>query len=79
MSAGEKVTEVRLGRNFLRVGDTCKVKLPGKTRFSSGWKVKEFDGDTARVVNKDGRWRYVPLTAIQRVAQTKNGVRKADA
>lgn len=78
MSAG-KVTQVRMGRNFLRVGDTCDVKLAGKTRYSSGWKVLEFaDGDTVRV-GKDRRWRYVPLSSIRRVAQTKNGERKTSA
>lgn len=75
MSAGEKVTQVRMGRNYLRVGDTCRVKLPEKSQYSSGWTVKEFDGETARV-SKGGYWRYVPLTSIRRVAQTKNGKRK---
>lgn len=70
-----KVQEVRLGRNFVRVGDTVKVKLPGKTQFTKGWRVKEIDGDTLRV-ERAGKWRYVTVANIQRVAQTKNGERK---
>lgn len=67
------IQEIRLGRNFLRVGDTCKVKLPGKTQFTSGWTVKEITTAGLVRVERDRRWRYVKPEAIQRVAQTKNG------
>jgi hypothetical protein len=70
---GQTIREIRLGRNFLRVGDTCKVKLPGKTRFTSGWTVKEITVDDLVRVARDGHWRVVRLDAIRRVAQTKNG------
>lgn len=67
------IKEIRLGRNFLRVGDTCKVKLPGKTQFTSGWTVKEITAEGLVRVERDGHWRFVKPEAIQRVAQTKNG------
>ena len=76
-----KTQEVRLGRNFIRVGDTVKVKLPGKTQFTSGWVVKEvFDvsGIPHLRVSRDGKWRLVMATGthIRRVARTKNGEAK---
>lgn len=76
-----KVKEVRLGRNYLRVGDTCKVRLPKKTQFTSGWTVREMcevEGVPHATVVRDGKWRIVILNAdnVRRVAQTKNGERK---
>lgn len=75
-SAAGTVQQVRLGRNYLRVDDTCDVKLPGKTQYKSGWTVKEITAEGLVRVSRDGHWRYVPLSAIRRVAQTKNGERK---
>lgn len=68
--------QIRLGRNFLRVGDTCRVKLPGKTQFTSGWTVKEITAEGLIRVERGGHWRFVKLEAIRRVAQTKNGERR---
>lgn len=75
-SAAGTVKEVRLGRNYLRVDDTCDVKLPGKTQYRSGWTVKEITTGGLVRVSRDGHWRFVSLDAIRRVAQTKNGKRK---
>lgn len=76
-----KVQEVRVGRNFIRPGDPVKVKLPGKTQFTSGWTVKEVfevEGVPHVRVSRDGRWRLVVVSTntIRRVARTKNGESK---
>lgn len=77
-----KVQEVRLGRNYIRVGDTCKVKLPGKTQFTSGWVVKEVfevSGVPHLRVEREGKWRIVAVSAatVRREAQTKARERKS--
>lgn len=75
-SASAEAGQIRLGRNYLRAGDTCRVKLPTKTQFTSGWTVKEITADGLVRVERDGHWRFVKPEAIRRVAQTKNGERK---
>lgn len=67
------VQEIRIGRNFLRVGHTCKVKLPNKTQFTKGWTVKEITADGLITVSRAGHWRIVTVDAIRRVVQPKNG------
>ncbi len=76
-----KVQEVRLGRNFIRPGDPVKVKLPGKTQFTSGWTVKEVfevEGVPHLRVERERKWRLVVVSTntIKRVAVTKAGERK---
>lgn len=74
-----KHSEVRLGRNFIRQGDPCKVKLPNKSQFKKGFRFISYDSDTDTADVRDprtGAVRTVTLDAIQRVAVTKNGERK---
>lgn len=73
---------MRVGRNFIRVGDPIKVKLVGKTQFRKGFVFKGWDPDqeVAEVRDpKTGFIRPVRLDQIQRVEVTKNGVRKVEA
>ena len=75
-------TEVRVGRNFIRRGDPIKVKLPNKTQFRTGFTFKGWDPEQQKAVVLDpkfGHERWVGLDGIQRVAVTRNGVRKGGA
>jgi hypothetical protein len=74
---------VRLGRNFIRVGERHRVKAGGvdKTGFdlvisrlhrTAGGAV-EVHGVVGRGHRRAGTIRCVPLERMQRLAQTKNG------
>lgn len=79
MSA-QRFDRVRVGRNFIRVGDICDVKLPTRKQFHHGFRFKGY------VVNGDKSWcevydpvsgftKSVTLDRVRRVQQTKGGVR----
>lgn len=79
----QRLGEVRLNRNFIRAGDTCAVKLPRKTQFRSGFRFVAYvvngTNEWAEVRDPDGKVRCVPLSSIQRKAQTRNGVRREES
>mgnify|MGYP000505796306 FL=1 len=80
----QKIEQYRAGRNFIRLGDIVKGKLPGKSAFLG--KVTEIqaddDGEVTGVfvtiiakINGDphghmGKWRCLTPDQIERVAQT---------
>lgn len=76
--ATDLIPEVRLGRNFIRRGDPCKVKLPTKSQFKTGFKFVGYRPDRGEATVRDprtGALRTVTLDRIQRVAVTKHGER----
>jgi len=84
-----RVYEIRVGRNFIRKGDTVKVKaVPGRPgqAAQSGFLAKFLyavvnDDDSIRYVEvvggRNGANRSLKLDRIKRVAQTRKGERRA--
>lgn len=72
----ELLPELRMGRNFIRPGDTIKVKpsQPGR-RDGFEAKVKRIarnKNDEIEIdVIGDGRWRTVRPERVQRMSQSK--------
>lgn len=82
-STGE-LDEFRLGRNFVRVGDTVHVK-PSRPGRHDGFdaKVRRIRGNQAAGAEsvdvadpRNGGLRTVPIDRIERRAQTKDGERR---
>jgi len=74
----DAVTELRVGRNFVRVGDVVKV-TPSKPRKHDGFLTTlrsfEVNGDGEIIgfncTGRDGASRSLTLDRLQRVQQTK--------
>lgn len=76
-----EVTEYRVGRNFIRVGDTVKVKSrPGKrdAHLARVRRIITVEGEVVEieVVGPKGFRTFLP-ERIERVAQTKGGEKVA--
>jgi hypothetical protein len=75
----ELLDEVRVGRNFIRVGDVVKVKSrPGKRDAHEGT-VRQIQDRGDRIVLQviaSKRFEYHGMDRIERVAQTRNGEKR---
>lgn len=75
------IEEWRVGRNFVRVGDTVKVTADPGRRNGHEAKVRSIEVDddgeviTVHVVSMDRGFRSYRPERIRRVAQTRHGER----
>lgn len=74
----EKLTEVRVGRNFIRLGDRVRVKSlkkGGRTYESRVREIREH-GESHVVQVRDprnGGTYLIPMARVERMRQTKAG------
>lgn len=85
------MTEYRVGRNFIRVGDIIKVKLPKKSSFLA--RLTAIEGEDGVPVNltitiwaklngdahgHQGKWRIVQPEMVTKVDQKKHARLRSD-